>query len=81
MFFIGKEIREIREFFIPKKHALLVYRKRRVGKTTLISKALEAYEGTVVFFQCTSESHENNCSQLTKEIEITTEDEDDIEIL
>ena len=70
-----KEIREIREFFISRKHALLVYGKRRVGKTTLISKALETYEGTVVFFQCTSESYENNCIQLTKEIEIITGDE------
>ena len=39
-----KEIGTIRSFFTDRKHALLVYGKRRVGKTTLINKALEDLE-------------------------------------
>ena len=46
---------------------MLVYGKRRVGKTTLINKALEAYDGKVISFQCTSEGYESNCVQLSKE--------------
>lgn len=66
-----KEIGTIRSFFTDRKHALLVYGKRRVGKTTLINKALEDFEGKVVSFQCTSESYESNCVQLMKEIELS----------
>ncbi len=65
-----EEIRAIHGFFSARKHALLVYGKRRVGKTTLIHKALEAYEGNVIYFQCTSESYESNCVQLIREIEL-----------
>lgn len=50
-----KEIEIIHSFFYARKHAMLVYGKRRVGKTTLINKALEAYEGKVISFQCTSQ--------------------------
>ncbi len=69
------ELSKIREFFSAKKRAMLVYGKRRVGKTTLINKALENYEGTVISFQCTSESYESNCSQLTKEVEFALKDQ------
>lgn len=62
-----KEIEIIHSFFYARKHAMLVYGKRRVGKTTLINKALEAYDGKVISFQCTSEGYESNCVQLSKE--------------
>lgn len=69
-----KELQIIREFFSSRKHALLVYGKRRVGKTTLINKALESYSGTIIYFQCTSESYESNCIQLTREIGVVMND-------
>ena len=43
-----KEIGTIRSFFTDRKHALLVYGKRRVGKTTLINKTLKDFEGKII---------------------------------
>lgn len=65
-----EELKEIERFLRAGEHAMLVYGTRRIGKTTLINKALEGYSGTVISFQCTSESYESNCQQLTREVEI-----------
>ncbi len=64
-----EELRIIHDFLSSQGHAMLVYGKRRVGKTTLINKALGDYAGKVVYFQCTSESYESNCLQFTREVE------------
>lgn len=66
-----EEIRTVRNFLSSDGHGMLVYGRRRVGKTTLINKALEDYAGKLVFFQCTSESYESNCNQLVGEMEIS----------
>ena len=67
-----KEIGVIKDFLSSEDHAMLVYGRRRVGKTTLISRVMEDYEGQVIFYQCTSESYERNCQQFMREVEAVT---------
>lgn len=64
-----EEIKAVRDFLCSDGHGMLVYGRRRVGKTTLINKALEDYDGKLVSFQCTSEDYESNCHQLVGEME------------
>ena len=66
-----EEIKAVKDFLCSEGHGMLVYGRRRVGKTTLINKALEDYKGKLVFFQCTSESYESNCQQFLSEMEIS----------
>ena len=66
-----EEIKAVKNFLCSEGHGMLVYGRRRVGKTTLINKALEDYKGKLVFFQCTSESYESNCQQFLSEMEIS----------
>jgi len=61
--FIGrKEELELLKLYLgtDKKHALLLYGKRRVGKSTLIIKAVENIACKVVYFECLQSSVENN---------------------
>lgn len=49
--FIGrsKEIEKLKEFFSnPRKKAALIYGKRRVGKSTLVQKVAENFDGVVI---------------------------------
>ncbi len=66
-----EEIKAVKDFLCSEGHGMLVYGRRRVGKTTLINKALEDYKGKLVFFQCTSESYESNCQQFLSEMEVS----------
>lgn len=43
-----------------KSHALLLYGKRRVGKSTLILKAVENSPCRVIYFECLQSSMDNN---------------------
>ena len=49
--FVGRknEIEKINDFFCdPRKRAALIYGKRRVGKSTLVQKAAEHFDGVVI---------------------------------
>ena len=53
--FIGREEElELLKLYLGKetKHALLLYGKRRVGKSTLIVKAVENVGWKVIYFVC-----------------------------
>lgn len=66
--FIGRE-KELsvleKEFHSDKKTAVLVYGKRRIGKSTLISRAAESFDGIVINYLCTQTSVQGNLDLLT----------------
>ena len=64
-----KELEKTRAFLAGEDTAMLIYGKRRVGKTRLIKEALSDTPFPAVFYQCTSESYETNLRYFTKEIE------------
>ena len=47
-----------------KKTAILIYGKRRVGKSTLISEAAKSYNGTVIHHVCVNSTFEGNLELL-----------------
>ena len=49
------ELRKVKSFLSSDDNAMLVYGKRRVGKTRLIKEALKDFDGIVVSYQCTAE--------------------------
>lgn len=63
--FVGRE-KELRKIdgFLAKSGALLVYGLRRVGKTTLIKKAIENSGRPSVYFECQKADEERNVSLL-----------------
>lgn len=70
--FVGREneLRELRKEFSEwnKKTAVLVYGKRRVGKSTLINKAADSFEGVVINYLCVTSTFEGNMTLLYKSI-------------
>ncbi len=69
--FVGRE-KELgifeEQFSSPSKTAVLVYGKRRVGKSTLISKAAKSFEGTVVEHLCVQSTFEGNIELLCRSV-------------
>ena len=60
-----KELQELRaELTSKKKTAVLVYGKRRVGKSTLIAEAVRAYEGVLVDHLCVNSTYRGNVELL-----------------
>ncbi|MBO6084050.1 MAG: ATP-binding protein, partial [Candidatus Methanomethylophilaceae archaeon] len=52
--FVGreKELKQLQRCLSQnRKEIVLIYGKRRVGKTTLIKEAAEKFNGTVIFFE------------------------------
>ena len=69
--FIGreKELSELKEqFSSDQKTAVLVYGKRRVGKSTLICEASRDFDGTVINYLCIKSSFSGNLEVLSKSI-------------
>jgi AAA+ ATPase superfamily predicted ATPase len=70
--FIGreKELDELRSELNNWKHktAVLVYGKRRVGKSTLINKAADSFDGTVINHLCVSSTYEGNMDLLYQSV-------------
>lgn len=63
--FIGREEEvELLKLYLgkPSKNALLLYGKRRVGKSTLIIKAVENINCRVIYYECLQSSLEDNLS-------------------
>ena len=62
--FIGreKELKELTDALRrgSGKTAILIYGKRRVGKTTLIREAVKSFEGTVINYMCVPSTYEGN---------------------
>lgn len=66
--FVGREeeLALLREEHIGK--ALIIYGKRRVGKTTLILKALEQCPYQTVYFECLKGTMQENIDGLVREL-------------
>ena len=70
--FVGRENelaelqRELRSW--KRKTAVLVYGKRRVGKSTLINKAADSFEGVVINHLCVTSTFEGNMTLLYQSI-------------
>lgn len=74
--FIGreKEISKLKEQFdSPKKSAILVYGKRRIGKSTLIKEASKNFDGIVINHLCVKSSFEGNLQLLCRSIMLALE--------
>lgn len=66
--FIGreKELALLQQDYIGK--AVMVYGKRRVGKTTLIQKALENCQHQTVYYECSKGAMQDNIDGLVREL-------------
>ena len=66
--FIGreKELTLLQQDYIGK--AVMVYGKRRVGKTTLIQKALETCQHQTVYYECSKGAMQDNIDGLVREL-------------
>ena len=66
--FVGreKELALLQQDYIGK--AVMVYGKRRVGKTTLIQKALESHNCPKVYFECLKGTLQDNIDGLVQEL-------------
>ena len=66
--FIGreKELTLLHQDYIGK--AVMVYGKRRVGKTTLIQKALENCQHQTVYYECSKGAMQDNIDGLVREL-------------
>lgn len=60
-----KEIKEINERFVETKKAVLLYGKRRVGKTELIAQVFKGKRS--IYFECIKDSIEENVRLFIKE--------------
>ena len=69
-----KELNELNtELISDKKSAVLVYGKRRIGKSTLIKEASKSFKGVIVNHLCVKTSFEGNLDLLTKSIMLSLE--------
>ncbi len=70
--FVGREteLAELRSEFKTWKHktAVLVYGKRRVGKSTLINKAADSFDGVVIDHLCVTSTFEGNMALLYQSV-------------
>ncbi len=72
--FIGreKELTELREQFASNNRSvILVYGKRRVGKTCLIQEALREYDGVIVNHLCIKSSYDGNLRLLCRSVALS----------
>ena len=69
--FIGreKELSELEEqFSSERKTSILIYGKRGIGKSTLISQAVRSYPGIVINFECIKSTYLGNVTLLSKNV-------------
>lgn len=71
--FVGrqKELVELREaIHSDRKAAVLIYGKRRIGKSTLISETARDFEGIVIEHMCVRSSFDGNLALLNRDISL-----------
>lgn len=68
------ELARFRAFLGSGQNALLIYGMRRTGKTALIHKALESWEGKSIYYQCSQESAKVNLDALVEEYGLVSGD-------
>ena len=68
--FVGRhqELKLLQQELARDQHAILVYGKRRVGKTTLIRKALANVDCTAVYFECVKGTMQENIDSFVLEL-------------
>lgn len=69
--FVGREgeLAKLEEqFSSTSRTAVLVYGKRRVGKSTLIAQAAKSFDGTVIEHLCAQSSFEGNLELLCRSV-------------
>ena len=69
--FIGREteLAKIREQLQPgRKAAILIYGKRRIGKTSIIQQACKNFDGTTISHLCAKSSYEGNLALLSRSV-------------
>ena len=69
--FIGreKELEQLRKELNKKsKSAILIYGKRRIGKSTLIAEALKGFDGIVINHLCVQSSFVGNMEMLYRSV-------------
>ena len=68
--FVGRtnELVSIQNALLTPGSAVMIYGKRKVGKTTLIKEALQNVETINVYYECIKGSLEENISLLTQEL-------------
>lgn len=70
--FIGREreLSLIEESLTRPSAAVMIYGKRKVGKTTLLKYALQGAEATYVYYECLKSSLSDNVANFVKELDI-----------
>lgn len=69
--FLGRkrELKELRdEFNRDGKGAVLVYGKRRVGKSALLRESAKEYDGSLVYHLCSKTTYEGNFALFTRSV-------------
>ena len=69
--FVGREneLAELRQVInSDKKQAVLIYGKRRIGKSTLISEAAKAFDGITIEHMCVRSTFEGNLELLNRDV-------------
>ena len=67
--FVGRkdEVKEIKEALISNKfESILLYGRRRVGKTEIIKEALKDYKKTIINYECKRASINSNLEKITQ---------------
>jgi len=91
--FVGRndELQILSKTLQFKSSSVMIYGKRKVGKTTLIKKALESSNDTTIYYECLKVPIQDNIDNLVPKhvtdsytVELTVEDiagENDIDII
>jgi len=69
--FVGreKELVKLRQVInTDKKEAVLIYGKRRIGKSTLITEAAKDFDGIVIEYVCVKSTFEGNLELLNRDV-------------
>ena len=52
----------------PAKHTVMLYGRRRVGKSTLILEAVKNFPGKIIYYECLMTSLEENLKSLENKV-------------